>query len=658
MPKEEKTQVIVELTHHTVHALRAVNGTVEAGGECAIDNKAALDALLAAVAPSEKADAAKAAAVWPDGMGWHLSTDTEAILDRTADALRAIAGAAQGRSKFPFSYAACNAGDGGPISADGTEKWILAHCPRETLGRACGAVPGVKADPAGAGPAALARVGAIARSLRAAGAGSVALWDLGTEQSNLLLVTAGGVEGTAPCAVGLNAVFEAVQSALKLKFRGAGARLFFNEGYDFAEPGPRIGAIIGPSLRQALSLLPQAGGPPALACIGLTGKQAWFLREAAAAAGAAPWAPDLGTIAGYLGIRFSDEGVQASFSPASIGVFELLSLRMGAKDAWNPAWTEAEAPAPEVVEEPVAAEEPAPVEEPAPPPARPKPVLVSEGGPAPPVTPRPPKPPVAPKPEAQAPAETPAKPPRPPVPASTAPFSAASLARPPEPVAPVPGASPLPPAFPAPGDSGLRKAPAADAPLPKAIRTAPPIEAEKPKAAVPAEGEAERQEETQPKGRVGFYVGVVAAAAIVFAAIAVALDYRMQKIKENDIEQQQALAHHLAEVRVKEAPQVRKEQPEPVRPEAEVSVTLPPPAGEPARPAAAVTAEPGGYKGTLVVATAPAGASVSIDGAAPLVSPVKAEGVAQGTHRVHISLAGHDPVELNAEVRANKTTDL
>src|SRR5271166_4595012 len=191
MPKEEKTQVIVELTHHTVHALRAVNGTVEAGGECAIDNKAALDALLAAVAPSEKA------------------------------------GAAQGRSKFPFSYAACNAGDGGPISADGTEKWILAHCPRETLGRACGAVPGVKADPAGAGPAALARVGAIARSLRAAGAGSVALWDLGTEQSNLLLVTAGGVEGTAPCAVGLNAVFEAVQSALKLKFRGAGARLFF-----------------------------------------------------------------------------------------------------------------------------------------------------------------------------------------------------------------------------------------------------------------------------------------------------------------------------------------------------------------------------------------------------------------------------------------------
>ena len=231
------------------------------------------------------------------------------------------------------------------------------------LGRVAGGIPGTKLEAAGEGPAAFARIAAVSRALRAARKGSVALWDLGTDRSRVLLVTANGVEGVAPCSVGLGAVFEAVQMALKLKFRGAGARLFFNEGYDFTEPGPKICAIVGADLKQALGLLPKTEDPPALACIGLTGRQAWFIRDIAAVAGTSPWAPDIKKLAGDLGLKFADDAVAASFSPSSAGLFELLASTRRAKDAWPPAWTEVDGPEEEeVVEAPAPEEEPEPEE--------------------------------------------------------------------------------------------------------------------------------------------------------------------------------------------------------------------------------------------------------------------------------------------------------
>src|ERR1017187_8169913 len=90
MPKAEEIQVIVELTHHTLHALRAVNGKIEAGGECILENRPAVEALLGAVASSAKAGEVKAPSMWPDGADWHLSTDTESLLDRAGESFRAI----------------------------------------------------------------------------------------------------------------------------------------------------------------------------------------------------------------------------------------------------------------------------------------------------------------------------------------------------------------------------------------------------------------------------------------------------------------------------------------------------------------------------------------------------------------------------------------
>src|SRR5580658_383135 len=133
----EETQVFVELTQYTLHALRAVNGTVEAGGECALENKAAMEALLDAVAPSRKSGGIRAAAtVWPQSVGWYLSTDTEAMLDRTGDAMRAIAAGKQKDPGAALAYSVCNAGDGGKVTPDGTEKWIMAFSPLGALEKA------------------------------------------------------------------------------------------------------------------------------------------------------------------------------------------------------------------------------------------------------------------------------------------------------------------------------------------------------------------------------------------------------------------------------------------------------------------------------------------------------------------------------------------
>src|ERR1017187_4852031 len=103
MAKADEIQVIVEWTHYTLHALRAVNGTIEAGGECVLENRTAFEALIGAVAPSWTTEGIKAASVWPDAVDWRLSTDAEANLNRTEASLNAIAAAALRAPKGPRS---------------------------------------------------------------------------------------------------------------------------------------------------------------------------------------------------------------------------------------------------------------------------------------------------------------------------------------------------------------------------------------------------------------------------------------------------------------------------------------------------------------------------------------------------------------------------
>ena len=736
MPKAEEIQVFLELTEYSLHALRAVNGVVEAGGECLVENKAALEALLDAVAPSRKAEGLKAAAaVWPNETDWHLSTETEAMLDRTGEALRTIAAADQ---KDPFVYAVCNATNGGKVDPDGLDNWVLAHSPREAQLKIATSLKAVDADAEDASPAAFAAIGAVASVLKLEGKdGAVALWDLGSERSSLILVTSRGVEAVAPCAVGMESIFEAVQTALKLKFRGAGARLFFNEGYDFTDPGPKVGATIGTALKEALDKLPTLASPPALACLGLTSKQSWFVRESAAATGLPQWLPDIGAFAGSQGLKFSNESVAASFSAASASLLGFAGARVRASDEWTPEWVEAEAaaedvsPLPEPEEEPIPEPEPKPVARPVPPPARSKPSLTADTSPGPQVTfsPKSSKPPVPQRPMSIPPAPAHASPSgstRPPMP--TAPqvrMGVPSPTSPPVPTFPAPGGTakppsfsspsfptpagtetgagrppsfsnpgfPMPggsvpepphavrppsfsnPAFPAPGGAPppppaaipTSSAPAQHpaigdpsvAPAPTPV-TALPFEAVKLKPVTQAAAAAAKPQ--PPKSRVGFYVGLGVAAALVFAAVAVVVEARLEKIKANDLEQQEALAHHIAEEQLKLSEQNRKEDADRSQKEKEAAVELARKQAEEetrARVLAEVETERlSRLPGTLVVATAPIGALLSIDGGAPVKTPAKVDGLAPGNHRVQISLAGHESVDTNAEIRGSKVTDL
>jgi TonB family protein len=729
MPKAEETHVIVELTHHSLHALRAVNGRIEAGGECLLENKTGVNALLASVSPDGWAQGLVAEAfIWPDDAGWRISTDTEAMLDRTDEALVAIASKDMRNAKDPFAYATCNADDGRPVTPDGTERWVLAYSSSDSLGRVAETLSELKIESDGAGPAGFARIGAISTALRLAGKGAVVLWDLGNERSHLLLVTPSGIEASVACEVGLDGIFEAVQTALRLKFRGAGERLFFNESYDFTEAGPKVGAIVGAAIKQALSLLPPAEPPAALACLGLTGKQGWFVREVAAAAGTSQWQPELGTLAGELGVTFADAALEASFSPMSVGLFQHLSTRLRAQDAWNPAWVEAEPPAEEIAAaaapvpepepipepEPVRLPEPVPEPEPIPepepvrlpepvpepppvvrpsgPPPRAKPTLSRQSSPPPPFpikSSRPSVPsrqtPILPQPGPSSPPPPPTPPARPPVPPPAArppipPLVAASLSFPPAPAHPPP-----PPSFSNPVAAGAPDAPAdivrlppMHAPVPPPAAPPAPVVAPPPVkvppsargvTALPFEaaktktgGDSGLQDRASAKSRMPVYIGLIVVAALVFAAIMVVLDARMEKAKAYDLEQQEALAHHVAEERLKEAEQNEKDAAEQARKDLQAAIELTRKQTE-VQTRHTVLAEIEEERlsklpAVLILTTKPIGALVSIDGGAQIISPVKLEGVLPGEHRVHIELAGHASSDFTAQIKGGRTNDL
>lgn len=740
MPTADENKVILEISEYSLHALRVSNGVVEAGGECLLENKAAVEALLDAVAPARKTEGLPVTVgVWPGQAGWHVSTSTEAMLDRTPDAIRAIALADQ---KEPILFAVCNANDGGAVVPEGLDKWVLAHSPQEAQMKVGLVLKSLNADAEGATPAALASLGAVTAAIkRGAGEAPVIVWDLGAKTSTLILVTGDGADACAPCAIGVESIFEAVQQALKLKFRGAAERLFFNETYDFTDAGPKIGAAIAARLKEAVAALPAGAGTPALTCLGLTAKQSWFVRESAAAAGLVPWTPDLAAVASGLGLTFAGPEVQGQFSTASVGLLGIASSTVRGGTDWLPDWLEAEpvaevaAPEPEEAPEP----EPAPPPRPAAPAARPKPSLSTEpsagaqvtfstkpssktpvpqrsvslppvpsqapqpGSTRPPIptTPQvrlsPPVPAAAPAPSFPSPAAPtfpspggPSFPPpagggRPPSfsnPGFPAPSGAGSFSNPGFPV-PAPrsaaGAPPPPhagsfsnPGFPMPEPAGAPVPPPAPAApamkLPEPAKapaaaggvTALPFEAVKTLKPLPPAAAAAAKE--PPKSRVGFYIGIGVVAALVFAAIAVVVEARLEKIKAYDLEQQEALAHHMAELQLKQAEAEKAAQEEQSRKDLEAAILRAKKEQEEEtskRVRAELEAERlSKMPGILSVDTSPAGALLSVDGGAPLKTPAKVEGLSPGSHRVQITLSGHESVDTSVEILGSKTTDL
>jgi hypothetical protein len=795
MPKAEESKVYLELTQYSLHAVRASGGVIQAGGECVLENKTSLEALLDSIAPDRKTDGLQAiAAVWPASTQWYVSTDTEAMLDRTDESLKAIAFGKQSDPSIPLAYSVCGAAAGEKVTSDGMDKWVMAFSPLPSLEEVSKGLMDLNVDPEDVKPAGLPGIGAIIRSIKLDGGdGAVALWDIGSEGSNLVLVTAKGAEGSAKCSAGMENVYQAVQTVLKLKFRGAGARLFFNEGYDFTDPGPKIGAIIAASVKDALASLPPTATPPKLACLGLTGRQSWFLKEVAAAAGTTAWEPDMTKLAAGLGLSFAESAPVAGFSATSAGLLGLVGAKVASREAWYSDWVEAEGEPVEEAPLPPMEDEPEPEPEPeAPPPraperaapvARAKPTISIEkksDGTAPmarpgvspksvtappfpggsPAAPRPPVaapmapvmrppsvvPPAAPpsySPPAPPPSYAPAgapppafptgnplkmagPPPKPPsfsnpgFPTPTMPPmpmpSGSGLPPPPSfpssapaaPAFPIPGIGDRPPSFsnpgfvtptmppmpmpsgaampPPPPPTGNTQFPAAVTALPfepgklKPIGTIGPVGSKTPfppgttapfrggPTAAPFGatnapfGATNAPFQEPPKSRMGLYIGIGVAAAIVFAGIAVVVESRLENIKLRD---QQAAAELQAKIddarRIEEAKkaqvladEAKKDEDVAIK-EAEVK------AAENAKQELLRQQEAdrlAKLPGTILVTTVPAGASVSIDGAPPTPSPVKAANIVPGTHKITIALPGYDPVETTAEVKGGGVVDL
>jgi TonB family protein len=719
-----ETQALLELNPYSLHALRAAGAAVEAAGECALENKAQLESLLDAVLPDRKVAGAKAACtVWPSSMSWYVSSDTEAMLDRTDDAIRAILAGRLKDPSAPFAYACCSAADGRPVSADGTEKWIAAFTSVADLEEASNRLLELKVDPTDVTAGAFAGIGAVSAALRGAGGGgTVIVWDLGARDSHLILINSKGAEACARCEVGMDAVIDAVQAALKLKFKGAGARLFFNEAYDFTDPGPRVAATLSHAVKEALALLPTLVVPPPLACLTLTGRQSWFVREVATVVGLAPWEPDLPKVASDLGVTLPEGDPALSLS--SIGLLGLLGSKKEADGPWSPAWTEAEGmaaetePAPSEAPpprepEPAAAPEKEPEPEPEPKPAprpavpqRAKPTISLESSSGQPPGPKPGKPAVTLRPAAPqgsrppiapaAAAVPPARPPpaaRPPIPApaGTA-FPLPGGSSPPIPAAEAPLPVPPPgPSFPPPqaappsfSDPGFPMPEAPGAPQEAGTPAAPPkpgagikmggipgagakgvpalpFDKSKLKAALAAAEQAPPPP-PPPKSKMGFYIGAAVAAAIIAAGIAVTLEARRQKAEAEDRAQQEQIARQKEEEQHKiEMKQLEVKEEQERKEAARLADLARKEAEERARREAAAQMEADRLSklpGTLVFSTVPDSAAISVDGGEARRSPVRMEGLSPGSHHVVVTLAGFDTIELSPEILGSKTTDL
>jgi hypothetical protein len=679
----------LELTRHTLHVVRLAGNVVEFHRECAIDQKAALEETLTGWHEGHTPVRATAV-VAPQPTHWHLATKDEAARVRTDSDLRGFAAGLPHGLTAPLEIASVLAEDGLPVGP-GTGRWLLAVTATSNLDALLAPFAERKIEPGRPENATLACIGAAATALRLAGTGSVVIWDVGLDSSHLFLVRPKGVEAIASCAAGLDAVFGSVLTTLGLKLRGAAARLFFNETYDFTEAAPKIAASIVPALKAAVANLPASSGPVALACVGLTGKQSWFVKEVAQSLGFTVWAPDASKVSAPLQLSPALVTDSAN-SPALLGLLHLAGASARKSDAWRalwmrpgdkplapaaPAFVPAIAPEPQPAPKPEAPKQEAPKPAPAPTPA-PAPAKPEAQKPAP--KPEPPKP-EAPKPSEAIKSVKVVDVPRPATTPATS-SSSTSTTTPSVAVATKPEAKPKPETKPEP-----KPVPAAQAKPPAKPETKPETKSSAKYDPTPAiqkidKPGSKQSGSTPPQTLVGaataqagqpakkknyaLYGGI--AAGLIFAAVAGKF-YLDARAAQQAVEREKAAAAEqmrLAEARAHDVELKAKAEAERLRKEAEA-------AREEAVAKARrqteeqtrqqVTSEIEADRvahspGILVVTTSPIGADVSIDGGATRKSPISLNDVMPGTHRVGITMAGYEPVEMTADVKGTLTTDL
>jgi TonB family protein len=361
--------------------------------------------------------------------------------------LQTFAGGLPHAGTDPSGIIGLQAGNGLPLDGKPGSRWFLTGAPQASLAAMQSTLREWKLAPSRVEAAGVAMLGAVLAELRRTSAAPVLIWDIGETASELFLVGSQELQAVSRLAFGFDKVAESVQTELNLKFKGAAAKLFFNEFYDFSEIGPKIAERVADSLRSAVTeISATSGAPAALLCTGLTSKQSWFTEQVAKSVALVPWQPDMVAWCDQAGLTFVGNTLQAKLSPGWLGLLSIVvASQVGESttdSAWHPAWGR-DASAAEDKPSAVAAVPSAP--KPTPPPAAVRPAAV------------PPTPRTIPPAAAAIPAAPRPTPPAPPAKASVPPAAAApAIARtispaPPvkAPAAPVPVVKTIPPTAPA-----------------------------------------------------------------------------------------------------------------------------------------------------------------------------------------------------------------
>ena len=276
----------------------------------------------------------------------HLASVEEVKRHAGIEGVRKFAELSGAAGKPPRWIAAVTARDGGPLS---DAPWLLSTTAEDHSGTAV--FESAKPKSLRSIAAALSAAG----TLTTTAGRSILLIDVGELTSQAMLVGAEGVLAAGPIALDLARIGDAVQAELNLKFRGSAVKLFFNTDYDFTESGPKIALRLADAIKADLGrFLVDRPAPTELFVTGLPVTQQWFGPQMAAALGLAPHTPDLKKWISAAGISFDASISTANLPTTWFNLLHALHTHTATKSAatspwhaeWNPASSAPAVPAP------------------------------------------------------------------------------------------------------------------------------------------------------------------------------------------------------------------------------------------------------------------------------------------------------------------------
>ncbi len=520
----------------------------------------------------------------------------------------------------PAWFAGVQASDG---TAPSNTAWLMSLSSAAAQQQARTVFEAIKLKPARCLDGTLATCGALSSIVT----GPTLLLEIGELGSHALMIGSQGVVAARAISLNLDQIAEAVQNELGLKFRGSAAKLFFNPDCDFSESGPKIAGRLATTLKADLvPLLAGQTAPIMLSCAGLPALQNWLEIQLAAALGLTPHAPDIKAWSTTVGVTFNSSALASSVSPAWFNFLHFINsqtLESTGVVPWQAEWLSLKAPIAAPVARAVAAN----------PPAAPVAAKPPEPTPAPAPTP------VTPSAPAAAPTPTPAK---------TAPIA-------PSKAAPVAAQSKT--------IAANQAKPAPAAPAAKQAVTPAPAKAAVSSVQYSSKPTAQTKSEASPKKSANKMLLFIGIGVVILALLgggyfylegqkeeAARLVVEKQKTEQRiKAEEERA---HLAE---------QKEAEDRKKFELETSQKLA--AAEAARQQAEAEARAqtatrlANARGTLVVNTRPAGATVTVGDLPAKTSPATFTFIKIGKYPVRIALAHHEETKLELEVTENNTTD-